>query len=81
MKKNIVLLAAIFAAMIAFTSCDDVTDCGCECAQPIVNRVELLDSAGIDYSNKSIPAGTPIVVMGENLGDVVAVKFETKPQT
>ena len=78
MKKNIVLLAAIFAAMIAFTSCDDVTDCGCECAQPIVNRVELLDSAGIDYSNKSIPAGTPIVVMGENLGDVVAVKFGDK---
>jgi hypothetical protein len=78
MKKNIVLLAAFFAAMTAFTSCDDVTDCGCECSQPIVNRVELLDSAGVDYTNKSIPAGSAIVVMGENLGDVVAVKFGDK---
>ncbi len=78
MKKIIVLLAAAFAAMSTFTSCDDVTDCGCECSQPVVSKVELLDSAGVDYSNKSIPAGSAIVVMGENLGDVVAVKFGNK---
>ncbi len=80
MKKFHILVSVVIAALVGFTSCDDMNDCGCECSAPVIESVELLTSPGVDITadGGSIEAGSYIAVLGENLGNVTAVVFGDK---
>ena len=73
MKKYIFLTASAIAAMAGFTACDDDTDCGCDCNPPVIKRMEALDAPGVPLDH--VEGGQYVAILGENLGDVVAVKF------
>lgn len=82
MKKINYLAVSFLAAAFGFASCDDKNDCGCDCNQPIIDRIELTDG-GIDSisGNKinlidsTVSGGQTIAVFGENLGGIKSVSF------
>lgn len=80
MKKYLISIATALAALSTFTACEDNNDCGCECNVPVISRIEYLDQPGVavNFATDSLDAGTSIVVMGSNLGNVTAVKFDGK---
>ena len=83
MKKFLIPITAALAAMASFTSCDDATDCGCECSRPVISKIETIDGetsavVSVDLANDSIDAGSTVIVTGKNLGNVTAVTIEGK---
>lgn len=82
MKKINYLAMSFLAAAFGFASCDDKNDCGCDCNQPIIDRIELTDG-GIDSisGNKinlidsTVSGGQTIAVFGENLGGIKSISF------
>lgn len=74
MKKYSILVAAAIASLTAFTSCDDMNECGCECSVPVITNVEKLDEAGVSIAG-SVEAGSYVAIMGSNLGNVTAIRF------
>lgn len=76
MKKINFLAMSAVAAMCGFTSCDDKNECGCDCNQPIVERIETVNNPGVSIPlDSAITAGETIALFGENLGSVKAIYF------
>lgn len=84
MKKINYLAMSFLAAAFGFASCDDKNDCGCDCNQPIIDRVELtdggVDSLGvkINFADSTVSGGQTVAVFGENLGGIKSVSFVGK---
>lgn len=84
MKKINYLAVSFLAAAFGFASCDDKNDCGCDCNQPIIDRVELtdggVDSLGvkINFADSTVSGGQTVAVFGENLGGIKSVSFVGK---
>lgn len=76
MKKINFLAISAVAAMCGFTSCDDKNECGCDCNQPIVERIEMVNNPGVSIPlDSAIAAGNTVALFGENLGSVKAIYF------
>lgn len=76
MKKINFLAISAVAAMCGFTSCDDKNECGCDCNQPIVERIEMVNNPGVSIPlDSAITAGNTVALFGENLGSVKAIYF------
>ncbi|MBO5800014.1 MAG: hypothetical protein J6R41_08330 [Paludibacteraceae bacterium] len=76
MKKINFLAMSAVAAMCGFTSCDDKNECGCDCNQPIVERIEMVNNPGVSIPlDSAIAAGSTVALFGENLGSVKAIYF------
>ncbi len=74
MKKFSILVAAAFASLAGFTSCEDANECGCSCNVPVIERVEKLEEAGINIAG-NVEAGSYVALLGKNLGDVTSIQF------
>lgn len=78
MKKYSILVATALAAMAGFTACQEDIECGCDCAIPVIERVEYLNDSTHAGLTGEIESGRWILVTGQNLGGVTKVTFGGK---